>query len=372
MSFNPEPSKQAVEILFTQEKNSIIHPPLYFNDNIVLRKNTHKHLGITLDSKLTFTDHIIEKIKVTNKHIGILRYLSKYLPLSTLTQMYKMFVRPHLDYGDVIYHVPHTINLFDSTISLHPLMERIEKMQYHAALAITGCWKGSNRNSLYEELGWESLSDRRWSRRLIQLYKIRNNMTPSYLKDKLPLFRGRSLRRDNDTNLQEIMCTTAKYQNSFFPDVIKSWNNIGNEFCSSLSLGIFKTNLFNLVRPKQRPVYGIHDPIGVKLLFQLRVGLSPLKVHKKRHNFTDTPNDWCDCLCAPEDTFHYLLSCNHHDTVRLNLRDSVMRILVPKNLHSLSQNLELYLYGHSSLSFIENKTILLATIKFIKESERFS
>ena len=89
-----------------------------------------------------------------------------------------MFVRPHLDYGDVIYHIPHTVNLFDSSISLHPLMEGIEKVQYHAALAITGCWRGSNQNSLYEELGWESLSDRRWSRRLIQLYKICNNLTP--------------------------------------------------------------------------------------------------------------------------------------------------------------------------------------------------
>ena len=179
-------------------------------------------------------------------------------------------------------------------------MERIEKIQYHAALAITGCWRVSNQNSLYEELGWESLSDRRWSRRLIQFYKIKNDMTPNYLKDKIPLFRGRSLRNDNETHIQEIMCTIAKYQNSFFPDAIRSWNNIGNDFCSSQSLGIFKTNLLNLVRPKLRPVYGIHDPIGVKLLFQLRVGLSSLRFHKRCHNFVDTPNNWCDCHCAPE------------------------------------------------------------------------
>ena len=210
----------------------------YFISNfeIVSRNDAHKHLGITLDSKLTFSNHIIEKIKLANKHIGMLRYLSKYLPLPTLTQMYKMFVCPHLDYGDVIYHIPHTINLFDSSINLHPLMEGIEKVQYHAALAITGCWRGSNQNSLYEELGWESLSDRRWSKRLIQLYKFRNNLTPVYLENRLPLCRGRSLRSDNNTNLQEIMCTTSKYKNSFFPDAIKSWNNIGPDFYSSQSV----------------------------------------------------------------------------------------------------------------------------------------
>ena len=65
-------------------------------------------------------------------------------------------------------------------------MESIERIQYQSALAITGTWQGSNRNKLYDELGWESLSDRKWSRRLIQLYKIRNNRTPSYLRDNLP------------------------------------------------------------------------------------------------------------------------------------------------------------------------------------------
>ena len=65
-------------------------------------------------------------------------------------------------------------------------METVERTQYQAALAITGAWQGSNRSKLYEELGWESLSDRRWRRRILQIHKIKNNMTPSYLRDKLP------------------------------------------------------------------------------------------------------------------------------------------------------------------------------------------
>ena len=79
--------------------------------------------------------------------------------------MYKTFVRPHLDYGDIIYHIPQSSNVFVSSISLHPLMERIERVQYHAGLAITGYWRGSNQNKIYEELGWESLFDRRWYKR---------------------------------------------------------------------------------------------------------------------------------------------------------------------------------------------------------------
>ena len=57
-------------------------------------------------------------------------------------------------------------------MSLHDHMEMIEKIQYQAALAVTGTWQGTSRVKIYEELGWESLSDRRISRRVLQIYKI--------------------------------------------------------------------------------------------------------------------------------------------------------------------------------------------------------
>ena len=63
-------------------------------------------------------------------------------------------------------------------------MEKVEGIQYQAA--ISGAWRGSIRSKLYEELGWESLSNRRKCRRVLQIHKIFNNKTPSKLKDKLP------------------------------------------------------------------------------------------------------------------------------------------------------------------------------------------
>ena len=174
MAFNPDPNKQAVEMLFSHKRDDIYNPPLLFNNSIVYKAESQKHLGLLLDHKLTFVKHINDKIKIAKKTIGILKYLSKYIPLKTLNMIYKMFIRPHFDYCDVIYHIPHITNPFDKSISLTLLMERIGKVQYQAALAITGTWQGTNRNKLYEELGWESLNDRRWCRRLIQLYKIRN------------------------------------------------------------------------------------------------------------------------------------------------------------------------------------------------------
>ena len=70
-----------------------------------------------------------------------------------------MYIRPHLDYCDIIYHIPPLSYQFCSSITLHSLMESIERIQYQAALFITGTWKGTDRNKLYDELRWESLSD---------------------------------------------------------------------------------------------------------------------------------------------------------------------------------------------------------------------
>ena len=98
MSFNPEPSKQAVEVLFSHKRTDINHPPIYFNNSVVSTKIAHKHLGLTLDSRLSFSDHINEKINLANKIIGVIKYLSNHLPLKILDQMYKVFIHSHFNY----------------------------------------------------------------------------------------------------------------------------------------------------------------------------------------------------------------------------------------------------------------------------------
>ena len=97
MEFNPDPTKQATEVLFSCKKTSPIHPQLIFNGTPVEGVNEQKHLGLILDSSLSFKKHFDEKIKKAKKNIGIIKHLSKFLPLKTLDQMYKVLVRSHLD-----------------------------------------------------------------------------------------------------------------------------------------------------------------------------------------------------------------------------------------------------------------------------------
>ena len=69
-------------MLFSHKKKIRQHPPLYFNGTLVCRVEQHKHVGLILDTKLTFAEHINEKILKAYKIIGTLRYLSCYLPYS--------------------------------------------------------------------------------------------------------------------------------------------------------------------------------------------------------------------------------------------------------------------------------------------------
>ena len=103
MSFNPDPSKQAQEVIFSRKVNKDSHLSLTFNNSIVYQVTSRKHLGIILDNRLSFEEHLRLVVSKTNRTIGLLCKLRCLIPRSTLLTLYKTFLWPHLDYGDVIY-----------------------------------------------------------------------------------------------------------------------------------------------------------------------------------------------------------------------------------------------------------------------------
>ena len=109
-----------------------------------------------------------------------------------LDQIYKLYVRPHLDYGDIIYHK------YDPEFKLH-FTKRLESTQYSAALAVSGAWRGTNTDKIYEELGWEILYYRRWYRHLCHFHKLQRDQRLLYLYNEIPHERTFSykLRRPN-------------------------------------------------------------------------------------------------------------------------------------------------------------------------------
>ena len=99
-----------------------------------------KIFGVVLDSYLNFSTHIDQKTKKCNKMIGVLRRLSVNLPGNALLTICKSFIRPHLDYGHILYDRPSNDNF----------QNKMEKFQYRAYLAITGGIQGTSRERLYD------------------------------------------------------------------------------------------------------------------------------------------------------------------------------------------------------------------------------
>ena len=121
-----------------------------FNNTSVKQVPSEKHLGMILDSKLNFREFLKNILNKVKKTIELLRKLQNILPREALSTIYKSFVRPHLDYSDVIYD-QHYNNSFH---------QKLESIRYNAALAITGAIRGSSKEKLDQELGLESLKQR--------------------------------------------------------------------------------------------------------------------------------------------------------------------------------------------------------------------
>ena len=102
MSLNPDPSKQAVEVHFSRKINPVDTTPVYFNNLAVASCETLKYLGLLLDKRLAWDRHVEEMILRANKGIGRITRLRRYLQKNSLLTICKAFIRPYLNYGDVV------------------------------------------------------------------------------------------------------------------------------------------------------------------------------------------------------------------------------------------------------------------------------
>ena len=136
------------------------------------------------------------------------------MPQKSLLTIYKAFLRPLIDYGDIIYDQPQNESFYD----------KLESVQYKAALAITGAIQGTSRDKLYQELGLESLKSRRWYKRLSCMFKIMKKEAPNYLINLIPKCEQTIRTRSN--HIPSYHCQTdcfkfVKY--SFFPSTLNDW-----------------------------------------------------------------------------------------------------------------------------------------------------
>ena len=102
---------------------------------------THESLDLLLDKRLAFDRHVEEIILRDNKGIGRIHRLCRYLTRNYLLTIYKAFIRPHLNCGDIVYYY----------LGNASFMQRLKSVQYNGTLEITDCFRGTSRGKFYCE-----------------------------------------------------------------------------------------------------------------------------------------------------------------------------------------------------------------------------
>ena len=126
------------------------------------QSSSQKYLGIHLDEKLNFIYLVSEKVSNADKGVCVIEKLTNNLPKIALLTLYKSFVRPHLDYGDIIYDQPKN----------ESFCNKFETVPCNAESAIIGLVQRTAKVKLYiyKELDLESLKSRRWLKQTFLLF----------------------------------------------------------------------------------------------------------------------------------------------------------------------------------------------------------
>ena len=345
--FNPLKSES---MLISRKINKPSHPPLNMQNVNIPIVDVHKHLGVFMSNDCTWHVHISFIKEKAWARVHIMRRLKLMLDRNTLEKIYFSFIRPLIEYSDAV---------FDNCTQCEK--DELEKIQNEAARITSGCTRLVSLEDLYNELGWETISQRRRKHKLILMYKMNTNNVPNYLQSLLPATVGSSNNYSlrNSSHLQTIQARTSLYSNSFLPSTVSEWNNLPDNVKNAESIISFK-RLINTNRPIPNILFSYGERRSQLLHTRLRTNCSALNEHLFRRNIITSPL----CLCGRhETTSHYFLECTHYVHIRGELFNSISVYSVPC--------IETILYGDNTRDYLTNTKIADAVHKFIIKSKRF-
>ena len=361
VTMNPVKSRN---VIFSLKRNKQVHPPLFLSSNIVKDVESHTHLGLTLQSSMSWRKHIVQVFEKASKRLNMLKFVRFKVDRSILTSLYKSLIRPLMEYGDVIWN-----NCYDCDSAL------LDGVQYEAARLVTGAIKGTSSARLYKELAWESLSNRRKLHLLCQFYKIVKNLAPYYLSEMLPKLSSErtNYRLRSRENFTQFSCRTSRFQKSFFPSAITGWNSLDIDVRNSVSLPTFKAKLRSTLFPHSYNKlfdFSLSRRASIDHT-RLRLGFSCLREYLFKINRCASP--FCECGLESESVKHFFLFCPRYAAQRNVLFTSAATILGETwSSSGDARKINFLLYGVKSVNYDVNCVLFREVQRFIMSTNRFS
>lgn len=345
---------------FTRKRNSNI-PNVKMNDTELKDEKYHTHLGLTFSSDASWDEHIRIIYKKAAYRLNILRMLKYDLDRKSLIRFYISYIRPTLEYGDIIWD-----NISQQSALL------LESIQLDACRIITGLRKGTSHDTLYKELGFCPLSERRKHHKLIKFYKILNNEAPSYIDSILVKFNEHQPNYNlRTTKLKHPTSRTKVFQDSFFISTTDLWNDISPELNNATSLYSFKRTLKqSIILP---PKYYSHGTRKYNIILcQLRNCKSQLKYDLYSDHLAESPIciNCIDLYLVPRKLVNIIFfECSSYELERAELLYSLLNS--PNIYSNLKMDARNLLTGVPDISIEDNEKLIDIIIEFIHRTQRF-
>ena len=206
-----------------------------------------KDLGVIVDAGMSFEDHILKKVALSNAMVGLIRRTFSYLDSKMFVKLFTAFVRPHLEYAQAVWS-PH----------LKKHVDIIENVQIRATKLVDGL-KDLTYKERLAKLSLPTLAYRRLRGDIIEIYKHFNH----YDQDILPTsFAPRSrVSRQHNLQLHEFNQVDGErglQSNFLYQRTSRIWNNLPSSVVESSSINAFKNKLDE--HHKDHPMKFNHKP----------------------------------------------------------------------------------------------------------------
>ena len=220
--------------------NNDVTSSIILNNSTIESVRSQKCLGVDLDNRLAFDIHIENICKKICSGIGVIKRLKPFVPMRSLTRLYKALIQPYFDYCSPLWDTCGKV-----------LKDKLQVLQNRAARVITGARFDTNSAKVLESLQWTTLDVRRDKLKSVFLYKVLNeqsapSLRQAFVKNK-DLNREYNL-RSNDNDLALPKPETNFLKRSFRYSAAKLWNSLPSEVKGASSLYHFKRSLGTMPR----------------------------------------------------------------------------------------------------------------------------
>ena len=230
------PSKSTCMILSTRQKRKTLlknNLTLHINNEKLTNVQSHKLLGLVIDSNLTWKEHADHVLKKVNKNIFIFKKIKRFLAPNSRHLFCNAYILPHIDYCCNIWgHCPETHKL-----AINRILKRSARLALNATISTPS-------QELFSTLHWLKFENRVQYQTATLTYKALNNLAPSYLKNCLSYSANNSLRSNTNSNLQLPSVHIELFRQSFEYSAPKVWNIFNNQIKSASTLSSFKSKVY--------------------------------------------------------------------------------------------------------------------------------